>query len=228
MGKMEIPAASFGVFAILTLTVWVAVYDHVLVRPLSRLTSHVRGLSLRQRMGAGLALFAVAMAVAAHTESVRRAAAIAQELRDPVHPDPVHMSAMKLVPQHCLTGLAEGLNLIGQIEFYYSEFPNTMSSIGVSLLALGLGFGAVLGSAIVGIIGAGTRSGGHDGWLPNNLNRGHYDYYYLVLAVLCTANVVYFVVCGWAYGEEGQNRVVAADAAAGEDDQEEEHKAVII
>jgi hypothetical protein len=225
VGKLDIPAASFGVFAILTLTVWVAVYDRVLVRPLSRLTGHARGLSLRQRMGAGLALFAVAMAVAAHTESVRRAAGIAQELRDPVHPDePVHMSAMKLVPQHCLTGLAEGLNLIGQIEFYYSEFPKTMSSIGVSLLALGLGFGAVLGSAIVGIIHAGT------GWLPSNLNRGHYDYYYLVLAVLCAANVVYFVVCGWAYGEEGQNRVVAAaaDAAAGEDDQEEEHKAVII
>jgi len=115
VGKMEIPVASFGVFAILTLTVWVAVYDRVLVRPLSRLTGHARGLSLRQRMGAGLALFAVATAVAAHTESVRRAAAIAQELRDPGHPDePVHMSAMKLVPQHCLTGLAEGLNLIGQ------------------------------------------------------------------------------------------------------------------
>ncbi|XP_066392380.1 protein NRT1/ PTR FAMILY 1.1-like [Miscanthus floridulus] len=151
VGKMEIPATSFNVFAILTLTVWVAVYDRVLMRPLSWLTGHTCGLSLRQRMGVGLALFAVGMAVAAHTESVRRAAAIAQELRDPGHPDEsVHMSAMKLVPQHCLTGLAEGLNLIGQIEFYNSEFPNTMSSIGVSLLALSLGFGAVLGSAIVG------------------------------------------------------------------------------
>ncbi|KAJ1285505.1 hypothetical protein BS78_03G284400 [Paspalum vaginatum] len=231
VGKMEIPAASFGVFSILTLTVWVAVYDRVLVRPLSRLTGHVRGLSLRQRMGAGLALFAVAMAVAAHTESVRRAAAIAEGLRDsdPRTGRPVHMSAMHLVPQHCLTGLAEALNLIGQIEFYYSEFPKTMSSIGVSLLALGIGFGAVLGSAIVGIIGAATRGDGHDGWLANNLNRGHYDYYYLVLAMLGTANVVYFVVCGWAYGEEGQNRVAAADAASVEDaKEEEEHKAVNI
>ena len=41
---MEIPAASFGVFAILTLTVWVAVYNRVLVRPLSRLTGYARGL----------------------------------------------------------------------------------------------------------------------------------------------------------------------------------------
>ncbi|WVZ68744.1 hypothetical protein U9M48_017645 [Paspalum notatum var. saurae] len=231
VGKMEIPAASFGVFSILTLTVWVAVYDRALVRPLSRLTGHARGLSLRQRMGAGLALFAVAMAVAAHTERVRRAAAIAQGLRDsdPRTGRPVHMSAMHLVPQHCLTGLAEGLNLIGQIEFYYSEFPKTMSSIGVSLLALGMGFGAVLGSAIVGIVGAATRGDGNDGWLANNLNRGHYDYYYLVLAMLGTANVVYFVVCGWAYGEEGQNRVMAADdAAAVEDAKEEQEKSVII
>jgi solute carrier family 15 (peptide/histidine transporter), member 3/4 len=101
-----------------------------------------------------------------------------------------------------------------------------MSSIGVSLLALGLGFGAVLGSAIVGVIGAATKRYGRDGWLGNNLNKGHYDYYYLVLTVLCAANVVYFLVCGWFYGEEGQNRVAAADA---EDDvqDEQQHKVII-
>uniref|UniRef100_A0A0E0JP09 Major facilitator superfamily (MFS) profile domain-containing protein n=1 Tax=Oryza punctata TaxID=4537 RepID=A0A0E0JP09_ORYPU len=191
VGGLEIPAASFGVFSILTLTVWVAVYDRALVRPLSRLTGHARGVTLRQRMGIGLALFAVAMASG-------RA---------------VRMSAMRLVPQHCITGLAEALNLIGQIEFYYSEFPKTMSSIGVSLLALGMGFGSVAGSAIVGAINAGTRSGGGDSWLSSNLNRGHYDYYYLVLAALCVANLAYFVWCGWAYGEEGQNRVTAEEEA---------------
>ncbi|TVU35035.1 hypothetical protein EJB05_16901 [Eragrostis curvula] len=228
VGKFEIPAASFGVFSILTLTVWVAVYDCALVRPLSRLTGHARGLSLRQRMGFGLALFVAAMAVAAHTESVRRAAAIAEGLREfgPQSGRAVRMSAMWLVPQHCITGLAEGLNIIGQIEFYYAEFPKTMSSIGVSLLALGLGFGGVLGSAIVGIIGAATGGNGRDGWLDNNLNKGHYDYYYVVLAVLCSVNVVYFVVCGWAYGEEGRNRVVAAES---EDDGqgEQQHKAMV-
>ncbi|GJM93055.1 hypothetical protein PR202_ga09576 [Eleusine coracana subsp. coracana] len=223
VGRFEIPAASFGVFSILTLTVWVAVYDRALVRPLSRLTGHARGLTLRQRMGLGLALFAAAMAVAARTESARRAQAIAEGLRDfgPRSGRTVRMSAMRLLPQHCLTGLAEALNLIGQIEFYYAEFPKSMSSIGVSLLALGLGFGGVMGSAIVGIIGAATGRDGRDGWLVNNLNRGHYDYYYLVLTVLCAANVVYFLLCGWAYGEEGQNR--AADA----EDDEQQLKAII-
>ncbi|KAG8055333.1 hypothetical protein GUJ93_ZPchr0001g31265 [Zizania palustris] len=225
MGALEIPAASFGVFSILTLTVWVAVYDRALVRPLSRLTGHARGISLRQRMGIGLALFAVAMVVAARTESVRRAAALAEGLQHygPKSGRTVHMSAMRLVPQHCITGLAEALNLIGQIEFYYSEFPKTMSSIGVSLLALGMGFGGVLGSAIVEAINAATRRGGRDSWLSSDLNRGRYDYYYLVLAVMCVANVVYFVWCGWAYGEEGQNRVMAEEAGE-ETTKEPQHK----
>lgn len=222
MGAVKIPAASFGVFSIVTLTVWVALYDRLLVRPLSRLTGHARGLSLRQRMGAGLAVFAVAMAVAARTEGLRRAAAIAEGFRDSENAV-VHMSAMRLVPQHCLIGLADAMNLIGQIEFYYSEFPKTMSSIGVSLLALGLGFGAVLGSAIVGIMNNTTGGDGRDSWLSSNLNRGRYDYYYLVLAALSVANLAYFVWCGWAYGEEGQSRVMAL-AAEEEEAKQEQHK----
>uniref|UniRef100_A0A8I6XPB2 Uncharacterized protein n=2 Tax=Hordeum vulgare subsp. vulgare TaxID=112509 RepID=A0A8I6XPB2_HORVV len=220
MGAMIIPAASFGVFSIVTLTVWVALYDRVLVRPLSRLTGHARGLSLRQRMGAGLAIFALAMAVAARTEALRRGEAIAEGFQNDEQAV-VRMSAMRLVPQHCLIGLADALNLIGQIEFYYSEFPKTMSSIGVSLLALGLGFGAVLGSAIVGIMNSTTGRDGRNSWLSSNLNRGRYDYYYLVLAALSVANLVYFVWCGWAYGEEGQSRVIAL---AAEEEEEEEQK----
>jgi solute carrier family 15 (peptide/histidine transporter), member 3/4 len=42
-------------------------------------------------------------------------------------------------------GLTEALNLVDQIKFYYSEFPKTMSSIGVSLQVLAMGFGAMLG-----------------------------------------------------------------------------------
>ncbi|KAF7037868.1 hypothetical protein CFC21_048146 [Triticum aestivum] len=225
MGKVEVPAASYSVFGIITLTVWVALYDRVLVRPLSRLTGHARGLSLRQRMGAGLAVFVVAMAVAARTEALRRGAAIAEGFQDQKHAVG-HMSAMRLVPQHCLIGLADALNLIGQIEFYYSEFPKSMSSIGVSLLALGIGFGAVLGSAIVGIMNSATGRDGRDSWLSSNLNRGRYDYYYLVLAALSVANLVYFVWCSWAYGEEGQIRVMAlaAEEAEEEETKQEQHK----
>jgi solute carrier family 15 (peptide/histidine transporter), member 3/4 len=48
-------------------------------------------------------------------------------------------------------GLVEALNLVDQYMFYYTEFPKTMSSIGVSLQVLIMGFGAMLGSKSIGV-----------------------------------------------------------------------------
>ncbi|GJV09680.1 NRT1/ PTR family 1.2-like protein [Tanacetum coccineum] len=47
------------------------------------------------------------------------------------------MSAMWLVPQQVFGGLSEALNIIGQMEFYYSKFPKSMSSVATSLYLLG-------------------------------------------------------------------------------------------
>jgi solute carrier family 15 (peptide/histidine transporter), member 3/4 len=48
-------------------------------------------------------------------------------------------------------GLVEALNLVDQIKFYYTKFPKTMSIIEVSLQALTMGFGAMLGSESVSV-----------------------------------------------------------------------------
>lgn len=37
-------------------------------------------------------------------------------------------------------------------------------------------------------------------WISSEINEGHYDYYYLVLAALSLVNMVYYVVCVRAYG----------------------------
>ncbi|RID80409.1 hypothetical protein BRARA_A03072 [Brassica rapa] len=34
----------------------------------------------------------------------------------------------------------------------------------------------------------------------DNINKGHYDYYYWVLAILSFVNVIYYIVCSWSYG----------------------------
>ncbi|KAA8534948.1 hypothetical protein F0562_029951 [Nyssa sinensis] len=148
ISKFKIPPGSYGVFGILTLTLWVATYDRLLVPWISKYTKRPRGLSLKQRMGIGLFLSCWATAVAALVERKRRGKAIAEGLLE--HPNEmVKMTAMWLVPQHCLTGLAEAFNAIGQIEFYYSQFPKSMSSIAVALFPLGMAVGNLLGSLIV-------------------------------------------------------------------------------
>ncbi|XP_074568012.1 protein NRT1/ PTR FAMILY 1.2 [Curcuma longa] len=210
----QIPAATVTVFSIVTLTLWVALYDRLLVAPLARLTGRPRGLGLKQRLGFGLVLSTIATVVMAITEHIRRRRAIDQGLMDK---GIVHMSAMWLIPQYCLMGLAEAFSFIGQIEFYYSEFPRSMTTVGLSLLALSFGTGSLVGAVIVAVVDRVTEANGGVSWLDRNLNKGRYDYYYWMLTAMSVANVFYFMVCSQIYGEEGKSKIW-------EEEEEEEKK----
>lgn len=134
--------------------------------------------------------------VAAVVERYRRATAI----RDRSAADGgVYMSAMWLVPQIFLAGLAEGFNFIGQVEFYYTELPKSMSTIAMSFFTLGAGFGNLLSSLVVNIVVRISSSGGKKSWVASDL-KGHLDYYYWLLAAFGCLNFLYFLLCGWAYG----------------------------
>ncbi|KAL2342537.1 hypothetical protein Fmac_003822 [Flemingia macrophylla] len=198
----DIPSTSFSAFIIITLTAWVVVYDRILVP----LFPKGRGLTVKQRMGIGVAISSLATLVAALVETKRRNKAIREGFIDKPK-GVVNMSAMWLVPQYCLYGLAEGLNFIGQIEFYYSQFPNAMSSIAVSLCTFGYGVGNLVGSLIVKIVQDVTGRGGKDSWLASNINRGHYDYYYAFLFILNLVNLLCFFICSKAYGSTGDIQI---------------------
>ncbi|KAJ4839895.1 hypothetical protein Tsubulata_003203, partial [Turnera subulata] len=199
IGKLKIPAGSYVIFSMITLMVWVTIYDRALVPLLAKFTKRPRGLSNKQRMGIGLLLSCVATAVAGAVENKRRKTALNQGLAD--HPSAVvNMSANWLILQYVFTGLGEAFNAIGQIEFYYSQFPKTMSSIAVALFLLSLALGNLVGSLIVGILNNVTTKDGRVSWVANNLNKGHYDYYYWVLSILCVVNFFLYLLCSWGYG----------------------------
>ncbi|XP_030485464.2 protein NRT1/ PTR FAMILY 1.1 [Cannabis sativa] len=191
----EIPAGSFTVFTLLALTLWVALYDRVIVPLLLKRSPkqlHQPGLGYKLRMGIGLAISCLATAVAAIVEKKRREHALNGEI----------ISAMWLVPQYSLVGLAEAFNAIGQIEFYYSQFPKSMSSIAVSLFTLGMCYGNLLGALIVKIVESCTENFNGEGvsWLPDNLNKGRLDQYYWLLTLFGFVNLLYYILCSWAYG----------------------------
>ncbi|XP_031386981.1 protein NRT1/ PTR FAMILY 1.2-like isoform X2 [Punica granatum] len=223
IGSLKIPAGSFSVFGLLTLTIWVAIYDRILAPFLAGLTGHPRGLSLKQRMGIGLVLTTVAMAVSALVERKRRALAIYEGFAN--NPRGVTtMTAMWAVPQHCLLGLAEAFNAIGQIEFYYSQFTKDMSSIAVALIMFGMGVGGLAGSLIVTIVDKVTKRGGNVSWVDSNVNKGHYDYYYWVLTCMSLINFLYYLVCSWAYGScEESNIWSDEDRDANEEETDRKH-----
>ena len=199
--NFEIPAPNITVFSIISMTIWITIYDRVLVPLLSK-SKHPRirrGFTLKQRMGIGLALSVIATTIASQVERKRRNLAIEEGLIG--NPKGVvNMSVWWLVPQLCMTGLAEGFNLIAQIEFYYTEFPKSMSSVAMSFFHASWGIGNVLGSVIVKTVKTSTQRGGKQSWLASSPNNGHYDYYYELLTIFGVINLFYFFVCSWTYG----------------------------
>jgi peptide/histidine transporter 3/4 len=197
--NFEIPAGSFTVFMIVTLTIWVAFYDRIMAPLLAKYTGRPQGLSTKVRMGIGLLLASAALAVGAITEAIRRRIAIEEGFVD--SPNAViDMSALWLVPQFALLGLAEAFNAIGQIEFYYTQLPKSMSSIAVAIFTLGTAVANLVGSLLVDIVNGITSKNGNESWLSSNLNKGHIDYYYGLISFLGFINFIYFCACCRFYG----------------------------
>ncbi|CAN1824853.1 Protein NRT1/ PTR FAMILY 1.3 [Linum perenne] len=188
----QIPAASYSMFLVVTIIVWVVLYDRAILPLASKLWGRPVKLSTKLRMGLGLVVSSLSMVAAATVENARRKKAIQEAV--------VNMSAMWLVPQYVLLGLAESLNAIGQIEFYYSEFPKSMSSIASCLFGVGMGVASLLSSVILSVVNKTTSKDGKQGWINDNINQARYDNYYWVLAIMGAVNVVYFLLCSWAYG----------------------------
>lgn len=197
--SFEIPAGSFSTVMVISLTLWIAIYNRIILPLVSKIRGKPTQLSFKQRMGIGLFLSCTSMTVSAIVESVRRGIAIKEGISDDPHAV-VYMSALWLVPQHCLNGVAEAFNAIGQNEFYYSEFPKSMSSIALTLFGLGMSAASLVSTFITSTVDDVTKRGGKESWLSSNINKGHYDYYYWLLAGLSFVNFMYFIVCSRAYG----------------------------
>ncbi|CAN4105139.1 unnamed protein product [Withania somnifera] len=197
--SFEIPAASFGIFAVISAILWIVLYDCLILPIASKLTGKPAHFSTKERMGFGLFLSFLSVLVMAVVEGVRRIIAIKEGYLD----DPegvIPMSAVWLLPQNFLIGFAEALHAIGQNEFYISEFPKSMSSVAASLLGVGMGVGSLLASFLMNTIDNLTKREGQESWISSNINKGHYDYYYLVLAGFNLVNILCYIVCSKAYG----------------------------
>ncbi|WOL08701.1 protein NRT1/ PTR FAMILY 1.2 [Canna indica] len=213
--NFELPAASISVFIFITLSLWSSCYDPFIFPLIVRITKNPTGLSLKQRMGIGLLLSILATAVATAVEIVRRRTAIKEGF-----PAIMSMSAMWLVPQNGLVGLAEAFNVIGQVEFFYDQLPKSMHSFAMALWTLGFGVANMTGIVLVKMIDGITGGDGRVSWLTSDLNKGHYEYYYLILTLMGVANFFYFLVCCWAYGndaDEGKKKTRTAKGEGGEE-----------
>ena len=208
--NFQIPAASLSIFDTLSVVLWVPLYDRLLVPFVRRHTGHVRGFTQLQRMGIGLVISVLAMVAAAVVEIERLKIVNRDNLLGDgpnAQATPVNISVFWQIPQYMLIGAGEVFTFIGQLEFFYDQAPDAMRSLMSALSLTTVALGNYLSTLLVTIVTSISTRNGSPGWIPNNLNWGHLDYFFWLLAVLSVLNIgVYLVVAQWyTYKKPVQN-----------------------
>jgi peptide/histidine transporter 3/4 len=191
--SFQIPAGSLTVFFVGSILLTVPVYDRIVVPVARRVSGNPHGLTPLQRIGVGLALSVIAMAGAALTEIKRLHVA-----RDAAVPagGVVPMSVFWLIPQFFLVGAGEAFTYIGQLDFFLRECPKGMKTMSTGLFLSTLSLGFFVSSALVAAVHKVT--GDRHPWIADDLNKGRLDNFYWLLAVICLANLlVYLVAARW-------------------------------
>ncbi|KAF5817385.1 putative proton-dependent oligopeptide transporter family, MFS transporter superfamily [Helianthus annuus] len=204
--SFEIPPATLQSFTGLSIMILIPIYDTILVPFTRAITKKPSGITMLQRIGIGILISIVSMGVAAIVETKRLKVAREYGLLD----DPDAMIPMKiwwLLPQYLLVGAGEVFTIVGMQEFFYDQMPSDLKSIGLALYLSVLGIGSFLSGFIIWIVEKTTGGNGQDGWISDNLNHGHIDYLYYLLAGISAVAFVMFVYSAKSYvynGERGK------------------------
>uniref|UniRef100_A0ACD5TMH9 Uncharacterized protein n=1 Tax=Avena sativa TaxID=4498 RepID=A0ACD5TMH9_AVESA len=191
-----IPAGSLTVFLVGSILLTVPLYDRLVAPIARRFTGNPHGLSPLQRVFVGLFLSITGMAAGALVERHR--------LTSSEHG--VTLTVFLLMPQFLLVGAGEAFTYMGQLDFFLRECPKGMKTMSTGLFLSTCALGFFFSTVIVTIVHkvTGHASNGNGGWLANDLNQGRLDYFYWLLAVMSTVNIVFFTVAarGYVYKEK--------------------------
>ncbi|MCO5608581.1 hypothetical protein L7F22_062793 [Adiantum nelumboides] len=190
--EFSIPPATMSVFSSIALVLWMPLYDRVIVPRARKITGHPGGITTLQRIGIVFVLSVAALIVSGMVEMRRRWMGQHNE----------RMSAMWVVPQHCLYGLGESLHAVGQLEFLYDQLPLNMRSVAGAVFWCSAGVGHYMGTGILQLVHHFTAATGTD-WLIDDMNHGHLDYFFFLLAVLQSTNVLLFLIVSHRYKYKG-------------------------
>ncbi|XP_072974777.1 protein NRT1/ PTR FAMILY 8.1-like isoform X1 [Typha angustifolia] len=189
--SFKIPAASLSIFDTISVIVWVPIYDRFIVPFARKFTGRDRGFTQLTRMGIGLVISIFSMLAAGILEVIRLRTVARDKLYD--YNGYVPISIFWQVPQYFIVGAAEVFTFIGQLEFFYDQAPDAMRSTCSALSLTTAALGNYLSTLLVTIVTGITTKNGKLGWIPDNLNRGHLDYFFWLLAVLSLFNFVVYL-----------------------------------
>uniref|UniRef100_J3L419 Uncharacterized protein n=1 Tax=Oryza brachyantha TaxID=4533 RepID=J3L419_ORYBR len=200
IGQFKMPPATLPIIPLIILIFAVPIYERGFVPLARRITGHPNGIPHLQRVGVGLVLSIISMAIAAVVEVRRKEVAARHGMLDanPMLGEQLPISCFWLAPQFTVFGVADMFTFIGLLEFFYSQAPPALKSMSSSFLWCPMSLGYFLSTIIVKAVNVATRgSTASGGWLAgNNINRNHLDLFFWLLAVLSFLNFLNYLF--WA------------------------------
>lgn len=195
VGSLKVPPASLPVFPVVFIMILAPIYDHIIIPFARRVTKTEMGISHLQRIGVGLLLSIIAMAVAAQVEIKRKQVATESGLID--SPNPLPISFFWIALQYLFLGSADLFTLAGLLEFFFSQAPAGVRSLATALSFASLAMGYYLSSVLVSIVNNVT---GSRPWLSGaNLNHYHLERFYWLMCVLSALNFIHFLLWAMRY-----------------------------
>lgn len=195
LGSLKVPPASLPVFPVIFIIILAPIYDHVIIPFARKVSKSEMGISHLQRIGIGLVLSIIAMAIAASVEIKRKRVATNSGLLDSTRPLPI--SFFWIAFQYLFLGSADLFTLAGLLEFFFTEAPACMRSLATALSWASLAMGYYLSTVIVAIVNSATGGSKHKPWLSGeNLNGYHLERFYWLLCALSGLNFIHYLF--WA------------------------------
>ncbi|KAE8797340.1 Peptide transporter PTR5 [Hordeum vulgare] len=181
-GAFVIPPATLQSTITVSIIIIMPLYDRVIIPLIGVVTRNSKGITVLQRIGVGMVFSIVAMVIAALVESRRRHEAAGQ------------MNIAWLLPQYVLLGVSDVFTVVGMQEFFYSQVPDTMRTIGIGLYLSVFGVGSLVGTLLIAAIEVATAGGagkGH-GWFSDDPREERLDNYYWFLVLLSSISFLIF------------------------------------
>ncbi|CAH2033921.1 unnamed protein product [Thlaspi arvense] len=195
---LEIPPASLLSLIAISVLVSVPIYERVFL-PIARLiTKNPFGVTMFQRIGAGMVLSSLNMVLAALVEAKRLRIVEEHGLIDKPEVT-VPMSIWWFVPQYLLLGMIDVFSLVGAQEFFYDQVPTELRSIGLAFSLSAMGLSNFLSGLLITVIDWYTGRNGGNSWFNTNLNRAHVDYFYWLLAAFTAVAFLAFLFISKLY-----------------------------
>ncbi|KAL4858298.1 Protein NRT1/ PTR FAMILY 8.1 [Chlorella vulgaris] len=190
LGSINVAPATVSVLDSISVILWVVLYD-LLIQPY--FARKGRPISLLVRIGIGYLIAVLAMVAAAVVEVVRLGVVDRNGLQDesPTAPGApvVPMSVWWQIPQYFLIGCSEVFAMVGSLELFYSQAPDAMRSTCSALQLIATALGSYLASLLVIIV----QDISNGSWVPDNVNDGHMDYFFIMMAVLMLLTCIVYI-----------------------------------